>query len=135
MELEKECRKLVRKKKSVLKCTSLEDLRKFKWSKLMKEWLREAPTLYKVLRTIAVPPQLGKRKMQYLRPIIGAAGAMLFKARNAQMSAVEYLVGLSFFSVEQEERFVLRSFTCYIIAVVKNTTSILPVYRIFDAGL
>ena len=135
MELEKECRKLVRKKKSVLKCTSLEDLRKFKWSKLMKEWLREAPTLYKVLRTIAVPPQLGKRKMQYLRPIIGAAGAMLFKARNAQMSAVEYLVGLSFFSVEQEKRFVLRSFTCYIIAVVKNTTSILPVYRIFDTGL
>ena len=79
MELEKECRKLVRKKKSVLKCTSLEDLRKFKWSKLMKEWLREAPTLYKVLRTIAVPPQLGKRKMQYLRPIIGVAGAMLLQ--------------------------------------------------------
>ena len=31
------------------------------------------------------------------RPIIGAAGAMLLKARNAQMSAVQYLVGLSLF--------------------------------------
>ena len=79
MELEKECRKLVRKNKSVLKCTSLEDLRKFTWSKLMKEWVREAPTLYKVLGAIVVPPQLAKRKMQYLRPIIGVAGAMLLQ--------------------------------------------------------
>ena len=87
----------MRKKKSVLKCTSLEDLRKFKWSKLMKEWAREAPLLYKVLRAIAMPPQFAKRKMQSLRPIIGTAGAMLLKARNAQMSAVQYLVGLSLF--------------------------------------
>ena len=87
----------MRKKKSVLKCTSLEDLRKFKWSKLMKEWAREAPLLYKVLRAIAMPPQFAKRKMQSLRPIIGTAGAMLLKSRNAQMSAVQYLVGLSLF--------------------------------------
>ena len=97
LELEKECRIIVRKKKSVLKCTSLEDLRKFKWSKLMKEWVKEAPTLYKVLRAIAMPPQFAKRKMQSLRPIIGTAGAMLLKARNTQMSAVQYLVGLSLF--------------------------------------
>ena len=97
LELEKECKKIVRKKKSVLKCTSLEDLRKFKWSKLMKEWVKEAPTLYKVLKAIAMPPQFSKRKMQSLRPIIGTAGAMLLKARNVQMSAVQYLVGLSLF--------------------------------------
>jgi len=97
LELEKECRKIVRKKKSVLKCTSLEDVRKFKWSKLMKERVREAPTLYKVLRAIAMPPQLAKRKMQSLRTIIGTTDAMLLRARNAQMSAVQYLAGLSLF--------------------------------------
>ena len=95
LELEKECRKIVRKKKSLLKCTSLEDLRKFKWSKLMKEWVKEAPTIYKVLKAIEMPPQFFKRKMQSLRPIIGTAGAMLLKARNAQMFTVQYLVGLS----------------------------------------
>ena len=57
LELENECRKIVRKKKSVLKCTSLEDLKKFKWLKLMKEWVREAPTLCKVLKANAMPPQ------------------------------------------------------------------------------
>ena len=65
MELVKECRKLVRKKTSVLKCTSLEDLRKFKWSKLIKEWVQEATTLYKVFMAIAVPPQCAKRKIQF----------------------------------------------------------------------
>ena len=63
----------------------------------MKEWVKEAPTLYKVLKAIAMPPQFSKRKMQSLRPIIGTAGAMLLKARNVQMSAVQYLVGLSLF--------------------------------------
>ena len=100
----------MRKKKSVLKCTSLEDLRKFKWSKLIKEWIHEAPTLYKVFRAIAVPPQCAKGKMQYLRPIIGAAGAMLLKARNAQMSAVQYLVGLSLFLGRTRKKVCLKIF-------------------------
>lgn len=110
LELEKECRKLVRKKTSVLKCTSLEDLRKFKWSKLIKEWVHEAPTLYKVFRAIAVPSQCAKRKMQYLRPIIGAAGAMLLMARNAQMSAVQYLVGISLFLGRARKKVCLKIF-------------------------
>ena len=100
----------MRKKKSVLKCTSLEDLRKFKWSKLIKEWVQEAPTLYKVFRAIAVPPQCAKRKMQHLRPIIGAAGAMLLKARNARMSAVQYLVGLSLFLGRTRKKVCLNIF-------------------------
>ena len=75
----------------------MEDLKNFKWSKLMKEWEREAPTLYKVLRAIARPSQFSWRRMQSLKPVIGSAGAMLLKARNAQMSAVQHLVGLSLF--------------------------------------
>ena len=38
-----------------------------------------------------------KEEKAVLRPIIGAAGAVLLKAKNAQMSAVQYLVGLSLF--------------------------------------
>ena len=77
----------------------------------MKEWIREASTLYKALRAITVPLQFTKRKMQSLRPVIGMAGAVLLKARNAQMSAVQYLLAFLFFLVEQEKRIILRSFT------------------------
>lgn len=99
LEVDKECRKLERKKKSVLKCTSVNDLKKFKWSKLLKEWKKEAPTLYKVLKTIAIPSRFAKnqKKIQSLRPVIGSAGAMLLKGRNMRMSAVQHLVGLSLF--------------------------------------
>lgn len=97
LELDKECRKIVKKKKCLLKRTSLDDLKKFTWSNLMKEWKREAPILYKVLRAIATPSQVSQRKLQSLRPVIGSAGAMLLKARNAQMSAVQHLVALSLF--------------------------------------
>ena len=92
-----ECRKIVKKKKCLLKCTSLEGLRKFIWSNLMKEWKREAPILYKALRAIETPSQVSQRKLQSLRLVIGFAGAMLLKARNAQMSAVQHLVALSLF--------------------------------------
>ena len=63
----------------------------------MKEWKREAPILYKVLRAIATPSQVSERKLQSLRPVIGSAAAMLLKARNAQMSAFQHLVALSLF--------------------------------------
>ena len=36
-------------------------------------------------------------ELQSLRPVRGSAGAMLLKARNAQMSAVQHLVALSLF--------------------------------------
>ena len=36
----------------------------------MKEWKREAPILYKVLRAIATPSQVSQRKLQSLRPVI-----------------------------------------------------------------
>ena len=71
------------KKRCLLKGTSLEDLKKFRWSNLMKGWKREAPVLYKVLRAIATPLQLSLRKLQSLMPVTGSAGAMLLKARNA----------------------------------------------------
>lgn len=54
LELEKECRKFVRKKTLVLKCIFFEDLRKFKWLKLIKEWVYEVFILYKVFRVIVV---------------------------------------------------------------------------------
>ena len=63
----------------------------------MKEWKREAPILYKALRAIETPSQVSQRKLQSLRLVIGSAGAMLLKARNAQMSAVQHLVALSLF--------------------------------------
>ena len=110
LELDKECKKITRRKKSVLKCSSLEDLKKFKWSNLMKEWKREAPILYKVLRAIAVSSQYSKKKMQSLKPIIGSAGAMLLKARNAQMSAVHHLVGLSLFLGHTRKKVCLKTF-------------------------
>lgn len=72
-------------------------LKKFTWANLMKEWKREAPILYKVLRAIATSPQVSQRKLHSLTPLIGSAGAMLLKARNAQMSAVQHLVALSLF--------------------------------------
>ena len=49
----------------------------------MKEWKREAPVLYTVLRAIATPSQLSLRKLQSLTPVTGSTGAMLLKARNA----------------------------------------------------
>ena len=64
---------------------------------MLKEWKREAPTLYKVLRATAMPLHYSHRKMQALRPVIGSAGAMLLKARNGKLSAVQHLVGLSLF--------------------------------------
>jgi len=98
LELDKECRRLEKKKKSVLKCTSLEDLKKFKWFKPTKEWQKEAPTLYKlVIRTIAIPPRFTQKKIQCLRPVICSAGTMLLRSRNIGMSAVQHLVGLSLF--------------------------------------
>ena len=96
-ELGKECRRLEKKKKSVLKCTSLEDLKTFKWSKLTKEWQKEAPPLYKVLRTIAIPPRFSQKKIQCLKPVICSAGAMLLRSRNLRMSAIQHLVGLGLF--------------------------------------
>lgn len=111
LELNKECRKLEKKKKCLLKCTSLEALRNFKWSKLLKEWKREAPIMYKVLRAIAMP--LHYSKMQSLRPVIGSAGAMLLKARNGKMSAVQHLVGLSLFLGRTRRKVCTCSCTCY----------------------
>ena len=72
-----------KKKRCLLIGTSLEDLKKFRWSNLMKEWKREAPVLYTVLRAIATPSQLSPRKLQSLTPVTGSTGAMLLKARNA----------------------------------------------------
>lgn len=123
LELDKECRKLVRKKKSLLKCTSLEELKAFKWSKLMKEWRKEAPTLYKVLGAIA--SHFSKRNMQSLRPVIGSAGAMLLKARNKQMSAVQHLVGLSLFLGRTRKKVCFKiSFFSLAILLLLNTSQL-----------
>ena len=49
-ELNRDCQKLVKKKKSVLRSNSIHDLKSFKWLKLLSEWKKEAPILYKVLQ-------------------------------------------------------------------------------------
>lgn len=96
LKLEKECRKLVNKKKSVLRSTSLKDLKAFKWRKLIKEWKAEAPTLYKFLKSASNNAVSSKRSSR-LKPFIGTAGAILLKGRNQRMSALQHLVGLCLF--------------------------------------
>ena len=91
LQLQKECQKLAKKKNSVLRSTSIKDLKAFKRGKLIKEWKAEAPTLYKFLKSAS------NKKSARLKPIIGTAGALLLKGRNQRMSAVQHLVGLYLF--------------------------------------
>lgn len=95
LKLEKECRRLVNKKKSVLRSTALKDLKAFKWRKLINEWRTQAPTLYKFLKTAS--NAVNTKQSVRLRPFIGTAGAILLKGRNQRMSAVQHLVGLCLF--------------------------------------
>ena len=97
LQINKECRKL--EKKSLLKKTAVRDLKHFQWNAVLKEWMKEAPTFYKVLKSIAMPPTISRnqRKKRLLKPIIGCAGAVLLKGRNSRLSAVQHLVGLSLF--------------------------------------
>ena len=83
----------------MLKKTAVRDLKHFQWNAVLKEWMKEAPTFYKVLKSIAMPPTISRnqRKKQSLKPIIGCAGAVLLKGRNSRLSAVQHLVGLSLF--------------------------------------
>ena len=97
LQINKECRKL--EKKSLLKKTAVRDLKHFQWNAVLKEWMKEAPTFYKVLKSIAMSPTISRnqRKKQLLKPVIGCAGAVLLKGRNSRLSAVQHLVGLSLF--------------------------------------
>ena len=71
LQINKECHKL--EKKSLLKKTAVRDLKHFQWNAVLKEWMKEAPTFYKVLKSIAMPPTISRnqRKKQLLKPIIG----------------------------------------------------------------
>ena len=95
--INKECRKL--EKKSLLKKTAVSDLKHFKWNSVLKEWKKESPTFYRILKTIVAPPTISRNqtKEHLLKPIIGSAGAILLKRRNPRLSAVQHLVGLSLF--------------------------------------
>jgi len=86
-------------KKSLLKKTAVCDLKHFKWNAVLKEWKKEAPTFYRILKTIAMPPTVSRnhKRKNLLKPIIGSAGAILLKGRNPRLSAVQHLVGLSLF--------------------------------------
>ena len=70
LQINKECRKL--EKKSLLKKTAVRDLKHFQWNAVLKEWMKEAPTFYKVLKSIAMPPTISRnqRKKRLLKPII-----------------------------------------------------------------
>ncbi|CAH3045357.1 unnamed protein product [Porites lobata] len=56
--------------------------------------MKEAPTFYKVLKSIAMHPTISgnQRKKQLLKPIVGCAGAVLLKGRNSRLSAVQHLI-------------------------------------------
>lgn len=83
----------------MLKKTAVSDLKHFKWNSVLKEWKKEAPTFYRIIKTIAAPPTISRNrtKKHLLKPIIGSAGAILLKGRNPRLSAVQHLVGLSLF--------------------------------------
>lgn len=83
----------------MLKKTAVGDLKHFQWNAVLKEWKKEAPTFYKILKTVAMPPTISRnlKRKQLLKPIIGSAGAILLKGRNPRLSAVQHLVGLSLF--------------------------------------
>ena len=51
--INKECREL--EMKSLLKRTVVSDLEHYKWNSVLKKWTKEAPTFYRILKTIAVP--------------------------------------------------------------------------------
>ena len=88
----------------MLKKTAVRDLKHFQWNALLKEWMKEAPTFYKVLKSIAMPPTISgnQRKKQLLKPIVGCAGAVLLKGRNSRLSAVVVIVAP--ISPDQSER-------------------------------
>ena len=94
-EVGKGMQKVSQQKKSVLRSTSLKDLKAFKWAKLLKEWKAVAPTLYKFLRSAS--NSVNSRQSSKLKQIIATAGAILLKGRNQRMSAVQHLVGLCLF--------------------------------------
>jgi len=96
LKLDKECRKLVKPKRSVLHLTSLKDLKAFKWPRRIKEWRAQAPTLYKFLKSVA-NNAFNSTLASKLKPFIGTAGAILLKGRNQRMSAVQHLIGLCLF--------------------------------------
>ena len=78
--INKECREL--EMKSLLKRTVVSDLEHYKWNSVLKKWTREAPTFYRILKTIAVPPTISRNhtKKHLLKPIIiRSAGAILLK--------------------------------------------------------
>ena len=77
LQVNKECNKL--EKKSLQKKTGVKDLKHFQQNAVLKEWKKEAPTFYKILETIAMPPTIcrNQQRKQLLKPIIGSAGAIL----------------------------------------------------------
>ena len=51
--INKVCHKL--EMNSLLKRTVISDLEHYKWNSVLKKWKKEAPTFYRILKTIAVP--------------------------------------------------------------------------------
>ncbi|XP_039680974.1 uncharacterized protein LOC120574687 isoform X3 [Perca fluviatilis] len=95
-----ECKKLTsRKFTSILRRTSIEDLKNFKWMNVVEEWRTNAPTFLKFLQcastvsiepattTSRIRPNPPRRINKYRLPM---AGAILLNARCESMSAHMY---------------------------------------------
>ncbi|XP_034749516.1 flocculation protein FLO11-like isoform X7 [Etheostoma cragini] len=95
-----ECKKLTsRKFTSILRRTSIEDLKNFKWMNVVEEWRTNAPTFLKFLQcastvsiepantTSRIRPHPSRRINKYRLPM---AGAILLNARCESMSAHMY---------------------------------------------
>ena len=63
-------------KKLVSRSSSIQDLKCFKWSKLLNEWRKQAPILLRVLRTVTGNSTTTRESP---KPFICAAGAILLK--------------------------------------------------------
>ena len=86
---------------SVLRQSSKESLMAFNWSTIISEWQHEAPTILAVLKAIVGPNRTRNVKkgvsLESRYPALCAAGAILLKERNQQMSLIHHVIGLLLF--------------------------------------
>ena len=75
---------------------SSKNLQDFQWSNLLDEWKKEAPLLYRILTTVAIPSSSTCLPIDHF-PAVCVSGAILLKGRNIHMSAIHHLIGLVHF--------------------------------------
>ena len=94
--MRKEGNGLMDNKRSVLRRTTPKELKEFKWSQVMKEFRRKAPTLHQMM-TAAIGVKGKAAPDPKLHPILGTALSMLLRPKAPTMSAVQHIIGIILF--------------------------------------